>query len=159
MAPAGELAKVKHKLLVFLVAMPVCAYAQAPKIQKWNTVEILCGKLLRSESVLTRGSANSFTEKTKPLKNTIIRLYRRTEGTLCCDDQTPLSELNTGRDGHFEFKKAVPGAYWVVARVEGVDYKIAVTYTPDRRSDAKCSDVLYALKGDHLEIERLIQID
>ena len=159
MAPAGELAKMKHNFLLFLVAIPVCVYAQAPNVEKWNTVEILCGKLIRSESVPTKGSANSFTEKTKPLKNAIISLYLRTEGTACCGDTAPIVELNTSRDGHFEFKKVVAGAYWIVARVEGVDYKIAVTYKPYSKSDAKCSDVLYALKGDHLEIERLIQVD
>lgn len=149
----------KYSFFLFLAAMPVRAQAQAPNIGTWNTVEILCGKLLRSESVPTKGSSNSFTEKTKPLKNTIIRIYRRTEGTVCCEDTVPLAELNTGRDGHFEFRKIVPGAYWIVARIEGADYKIDVTYTPARRSDAKCSDVLYALKGDHLEIERLVQVD
>ena len=133
--------------------------SQTADTRKWNTVEILCGKLIRSEEIPVKGAANSFSEKTKPIKNGTLRLYPLNEETACCEKQQPVAETTTGRDGSFRFKKAVPGAYWIVARVEGKDYKLAITYNPDNKSDAKCQDILYALKKDRLELERVIQVD
>jgi hypothetical protein len=149
----------KCRLLLLLVALPGSLFPQTPKQEKWNTVEILCGKLLRSEEIETKGAVNSTTEKTKPIKNTSLRLYPRSDGRPCCDELQPVAEVNSSRDGRFEFKKATPGTYWIVARVDGTDYKLAITYVPGKKGDAKCSDVLYALKRDHLEIERLILVD
>jgi hypothetical protein len=135
------------------------AASQTGDIRKWNTVEILCGKLIRSEEIPIKGAPNSFSDKSKPIKNSILRLYLRNEETECCEGQQPVAETVSGREGSFQFKKAAPGAYWIVARVEGKDYKLAITYTPDNKSDTKCSDILYALKKGQLQIERLVTVD
>ena len=133
--------------------------SQIADIRKWHTVDLACGKLIRSEEIPLKGAANSSTEKTKPIKNGILRLYLRDEETACCEGQQPVAETVSGRDGNFHFKKTVPGAYWIVARVEGKDYKLAITYAPDSKSDAKCSDIFYALKKDRLQLERVIVVD
>ena len=149
----------KHQLFLLLALLPAGLYPQTPKLQEWNRVEILCGRLLHSEEVPAKGAVSSFSAKTKPIKNTTVRLYHRTDDKLCCDELRAVAQANSTRDGRFEFKNAVPGAYWIVARVEGMDYKIAITYAPDNKAGSKCSDVLYTLKKDHLEIERMIQVD
>jgi hypothetical protein len=132
---------------------------QAPDTRKWNTVETLCGKLIRSEDIPEKGSANTYNEKTKPVKRAILRLYLRNEEMACCERQQPLAETTSGRDGGFQFKKAAPGDYWIVAKVEGKDYNLAITYVTDNKSDVKCPDILYALKKEQLQLERVIQVD
>jgi hypothetical protein len=148
-----------HRFFLLLVFLPTGLYPQTLKPQDWNRVELLCGRLLRAQEVPTKGADNTFTEKTKPIKNTTLRLYHRTEDKPCCVELKAVAQANSTRDGRFEFKNAVPGAYWIVTSIEGTDYKIAVTYAPDNKGGSKCSDVLYSLKKDHLEIERMIQVD
>jgi hypothetical protein len=148
-----------HRFFLLLAFLPTGLYPQTPKPQDWNMVEILCGRLVHAEEIPTKGAVNTFTEKTKPIKNTTLRLYHRTEDNLCCDELRAVAQANSTRDGRFEFKNAVPGAYWIVARVEGMDYKIAIAYAPDNKAGSKCSDVLYTLKKGRLEIERMIQVD
>jgi len=147
-------------LSVFIFSVVLSgAASQTVDIRKWNTVVILCGKLIRSEEIPINGAANSFTEKTTPIKNAILRLYLRNEETACCERQQPVAEVTSSRDGRFEFKKVVPGAYWIVAKVAGNEYKLAITYTSDNKTDAKCSDILYALKKDQLQLERVVLVD
>jgi hypothetical protein len=148
-----------YRFFLLLALLPVGLYSQTPKLQEWNTVEILCGRLLHSDEVHTKGAVSSFAEKTKPIKNTSLRLYRRTEGRPCCEELRAVTQANSTRDGRFEFKNTIPGPHWIVATVKGTDYTIAITYAPDNKAGSKCSDVLYALKKDHLEIWRLIQVD
>jgi hypothetical protein len=119
----------------------------------------LCGKLIRSEEIPIKGARNSFSDKSKPVKSSPLRLYLRNEETACCQVLQPVAETVSGREGSFQFKKAVPGDYWIVARVEGKDYILAITYTLDSMSDTKCSDILYDLKNDQLQLERLILVD
>jgi len=149
----------KHWLLLLLSILPSGLFSQTPNREKWNDVELLCGTLLRSEELPVKGEANTFTEKSKPIKNTFLRLYPRSEGRVCCDGLQPVAEANSGHHGRFAFKNITPGSYWVVAKVEGTDYQLAITYAPDKKTEAKCSDILYALKENHLVIERLIQVD
>jgi hypothetical protein len=132
--------------------------SQVADTRKWNTVEILCGKLVRSEEIPIKGKGNSFADKTTPIKRANIRLYLRAEETACCEGQQPAAETVTGREGSFQFNKAVPGDYWIVANIEGKDYRLAISYAPDNKSDAKCSDLLYALKKDQLQLERVITV-
>lgn len=126
---------------------------------KWNTVEVLCGKLIRSEEIPIKGSPNSFNERSKPIKNGILRLYLRNEETSCCEGQQPIAETVSGREGGFQFKKAAPHAYWIVAMVESKEYKLAITYAPESKSGANCSDVLYAVKKDQLQLQRVVVVD
>jgi hypothetical protein len=65
----------------------------------------------------------------------------------------------SGRDGGFQFKEAVPGAYWVVANIEGKDHKLAINYKSDKKSDAKCSEILYELTKDELHLARIVTVD
>jgi hypothetical protein len=127
--------------------------------RKWNRVEVLCGMLIHSEDIPEKGAANTFTEKTKPIKRAIVRLYLRTEDAACCDKQQPAAEIATSRDGRFEFKGMVPGPYWFVAKIDSKDYKLAITYSPDKKADMDCSHTLYALKKDQIQLEKVIVVD
>jgi hypothetical protein len=145
---------------VFMVSLLLNGGAsQPPDTRKWNTVEVLCGVLIRSENVPEKGAANTYNEKTKLIERAILRLYLQTEDPACCEKQQPAAEVTSGRDGRFEFKRVVPGSYWIVAKVDGKDYKLAITYAPDKKSDKNCSNTLYALKKDQLELERVIVVD
>ena len=145
---------------VFLSCMVVNGIlAQGPDTKKWNTVELTCGKLVHSKENPAKGPANSCNEGSPPIKRAHVRLYPRREGIECCDSLRPVAETTSSRDGSFKFEKVVPDAYWFVANVEGKDYKLAINYATGDKRDANCADILYELKGNELQIPRVIQVD
>jgi hypothetical protein len=148
----------RASLFIFSLLLNGGAF-QAADTRKGNTVEVLCGKLVRSEDIPEKGSANVYNEKTKPIKRATLRLYVGNKGMACCEGQQLLAETASRRDGSFQFKQAAPGDYWLVVRVEGKDYNLAINYVPNNKSDVKCPDILYALKKERLQLERLIQVD
>jgi hypothetical protein len=125
--------------------------AQIPDTKKWNTVELMCGKLVHSNEKSAKGGA--------PIKGARVRLYLRNEGIECCDSLRPVAETTSSRDGSFKFEKVVPEAYWFVADVEGKDYKLAINYATGNKRDTNCSDILYELKKNELQILRMILVE
>jgi len=133
--------------------------AQSPDTKKWNTVELTCGKLVHSKEKPAKSAASSFNEDSAPIKRARVRLYLRKEGIECCDSLQLVAETTSSRDGSFKFEKIVPDAYWFVANIKGKDYKLAISYATGNKRDANCSDILYELKENELQILRVIQVD
>ena len=124
--------------IVFAIAtVLVCSsgvLARAP--QSITKVDRLCGYLV-SETQSGRDSVS---------KEKII-LYRRESTIDCCNVQNQLAEVQTKRDGKFEFKHVPAGAYWIVAVVENRQYRMAIDFAPHR--DAQdCTWNLYTIERD-----------
>jgi len=126
-----------------------------PKVEKWNTIDRLCGSLLHVDH---RDRANSVMEDhTKPLKDAVLRLYDR--DSACCANANVLASATTGRGGKFEFKDLKVGPYWLVTVVGGQEYKMRIQL-PDKSSNSQCSEQLFELddSGD-FQMKKVITVD
>ena len=126
---------------------------------KWNTVELLCGKLIQVTEVPVKDTSNSFTEKQKPIKNANLRLYQLDKNAPCCTSESLTAETISRKDGSFDFKNIVLGPYWIVIHAGGTDYKLALSYAPNNKNGDKCPDQLYEIKNGELQLSRIIQVD
>jgi hypothetical protein len=128
-----------------------------PKVEKWNTIDRLCGSLLHVDH---RDRANSVIEDhTKPLKDAVLRLYDR--DSACCANANVLASATTGRGGKFEFKDLKVGPYWLVTVVRGQEYKMPLRIQlPDKSSNSQCSEQLFELddSGD-FQMKKIITVD
>jgi hypothetical protein len=128
-----------------------------PKVEKWNTIDRLCGSLLHVDH---RERANSVIEDhSKPLIDAVLRLYAR--DSACCANANVLASATTGRGGKFEFKDLKVGTYWLVTVVGGQEYKMPLRIQlPDKSSNSQCSEQLFELddSGD-FQMKKLITVD
>jgi hypothetical protein len=113
---------------------------QAQAEQRPILVERMCGKLIRYRQVPIKGTTNTFDVKTKALPRVDLNLYRGNGNAKCCESLSVVAKTKTGRRGSFEFKNVVDDIYWLVASVDGRDYKMLIRYQPKKNSDEKCSE-------------------
>jgi hypothetical protein len=135
------------------------SYFQTADLEKWNTVSLVCGRLIQVRQIPMKGASNSFTEKEKPVKDANVRLYRRDKDIPCCSAESLAAEAVSGKDGSFDFKKITPGTYWLVERVAGTDYKLAITYKPDKENGTKCGQLTYELKKGEIQLTKMVYVD
>jgi len=129
---------------LFLLAILLSAVSQQTgNSEQEYAVERLCGKLERAWLVPIKGSANSFEQKTKSLKNIPLRLYGRGENISCCEGLPIVTKTETGNRGQFKLKGVAPGLYWFIAVAEGQEYKLRIRYEPAKGSDTLCSDLFF----------------
>jgi hypothetical protein len=144
---------------VYLVLMSLLLFGpQSDKkadLERQNTVEVTCGKLIQVEPVLFNGVpvGNQF-ERT-PIKRAKLRLYYRDKRTHCCKKQSLAAEAVTGKDGSFDFKSVAPGSYWLVGRRDGAHYSLAINYDPKVGSGDKCSEISYELRNGELALAKM----
>jgi hypothetical protein len=117
-------------------------------------VDEICGKLVAIENAPVKGTANSVKEEIKPFEHARVSLFSPTASADCCALMTPVAEVTTGRDGSFQFKKSVPGDYWVVATLGGREYKLLIRFQPGKKGSADCSKYLYALENGKFQFRR-----
>jgi hypothetical protein len=134
-------------------------FMQSPDNKNWNTVELARGRLVRAKDSPANGKASAYNEKERSVKRASVRLYLRTEGAPCCDGQQSVAETTSGPDGSFKFEKVSPNAYWFLANIEGREYKLAISYATGNKRDTNCSEILYELRDNELQILRVIQVD
>jgi hypothetical protein len=128
-------------LLILTMALFWCdTPVQAQTEQQPISVERMCGKLFRYRQVPVKGTTNTFDVKTEALTKVDLNLYRVNKSTKCCESLSVVAKTKTGRWGSFAFKNVVDDIYWLVARVDGKDYKMLIRYQSKRDSDEKCSD-------------------
>ncbi len=125
------------RIVLAIGTVLVCSWgilARAP--QAITKVDRLCGYLV-SETQTGRDS----------LPKEKIILYRRESTSDCCNVQDRLAEVQTKRDGKFEFRHIPTGAYWIVAVVESREYRMAIDFAPTK--DAQdCNWNLYTIERD-----------
>lgn len=113
-----------------------CAYGVfARETQSITKIDRLCGYLV-SETQTGRYSIS---------KEKMI-LYRREPAIDCCKAQNQVREVQTQRDGRFEFKRVPAGAYWMVAVVNNREFKMLIDFAPTKDSQ-DCSWNLYTIDG------------
>jgi hypothetical protein len=124
-------------------------------LERQNTVEVTCGKLIQVEPVLFNGVPVGGQFERTPIKNTRIRLYYRDKRTHCCKKQSLAAETVTGKDGSFNFTSVAPGSYWLVGRRDGAHYSLAINYDPNAGTDDKCSEISYELRDGELRLAKM----
>jgi hypothetical protein len=145
----------RYRLLLLLVALPSSLYSQTSKLEKWNTVDRMCGRIILVEITITPSSSYR-TER--PGRKAEVLLYRRKGNKKCCAPEELISETPAESGGGFEFKDAGPGQYWVVVAIDKKKYKLAVTLAAsDRKVDVDCSDLIYeVVKDGDMQLKKAI---
>jgi hypothetical protein len=118
------------------------------------SVDEICGKLVSIDNAPEKGTGNSVKEEVKPFEHVRVSLFSPTANADCCVLMTPVAEVTTSRDGGFQFKKSVPGDYWLVATLSGKEYKILIRYQPGKKGSADCSKYLYVLENGKFQFRR-----
>jgi len=151
----------KWPIILVLALLGGGSRPQADDSEKWNTVERMCGKLEWLEEIPVKGTTDTFNEKRMPVKKAEVRLYRRENDSPCCGATLFVTNAVTNRAGEFEFKKAVPGRYWIVAIVDGKEYSHAIKFAPESKDkvEVSCSDLLYDVHKGELQLGRVIHCD
>jgi len=145
---------VKWQLLVTLLVFGFSFTSSAADTAEPVAVDEICGKLVSIRNATEKGTANSAKEGVKPFEHAHVSLFSPTTSADCCALMTPVAEVTTSRDGSFQFKKSVPGDYWLVATLGGREYKLLIRYQPGKKGSADCSKYLYALENGKLQFRR-----
>jgi hypothetical protein len=151
---------VKWKLLFVVLLFGFLSASHAADSAEPVAVDEICGRLV-SVDPPGKGAGNSVKEAVKPFEHTRVRLFPPTAGADCCALMTPVAEVTTSRDGSFQFKKSVPGDYWLVATLGGIEYKLLIRYQPGKKGSADCSRYLYVLENGKFQFQRadsLVQV-
>jgi hypothetical protein len=94
---------------------------------RWSTIDPFCGQLVSAEP------------REFPIKTATVRLYRAKAKHLpCCDQAEPLGTMHVDSKGNFDFRKASPGQYWLVATWEKAEVPVALWY--DGKYQYACSE-------------------
>lgn len=120
-------------LALCMFASALCAQEKKP----WQ-IDRLCGKLEHVQQIPDRKNANNFSEKRKTLRDIPVSLYERSENELCCSSLGATETVRTGKRGGFHFKTAKAGNYWLSANWNGKEYKLAISFKPDKKSTTMC---------------------
>ena len=118
------------------IVVVFCSYgALAHEGQSITKVDRLCGYLV-SETQTGRYSISQ--EK--------MILFRRDSTIDCCKAENQVRQVQTKKDGRFEFERVPAGAYWIVAVVNNREFKMPIVFAPTK--DAQdCSWNLYTIDG------------
>jgi hypothetical protein len=144
-------------LSVFGMRSPMSGQVQSR--QPYNVGRI-CGKLVHTEQVPVKNTNNTFEYKRQTLSRITVRVFRAKENEDCCDFQSMIGEAQTGRWGGFRFKKLDFGLFWLVAHVEGRDYKILLQNDRKRETSDECSDTDYSIEDSGaLSVGRTVTVN
>jgi hypothetical protein len=145
---------VKWRLLFVLLACGFSFRSRPTDITEPVAVDEICGKLVSIENAPGKRTENSVKEEVKPFEHARVSLFSPTANADCCALMTPVAEVTTSRDGSFQFKKSVPGDYWLVAILGGKEYKLLIRYQPGKKGSVDCSKYLYALENGKFQFRR-----
>jgi hypothetical protein len=133
----------KATFLLMLSVLSICARAGSDVAQRPAPFARVCGKVVRVEKVPIKNLENSFEERVKALPHVAMRLFSSSGANECCTTLAIAAETKTGRWGDFKFTKISAGTYWLVAHVEGREYKSLIRYEPNKDPHEKCSDAQF----------------
>lgn len=146
---------------LFLALLGISSPPQKVDLEKWNTVDRMCGKLEHVEKIRARGGTEAVKEKSEPIKKADIRLYQREKGSACCDAALPVAKTTSSKRGEFSFSAVIPDSYWLVVRVGGQDFALALSYAPNGKNklEASCTELLYEVGNGELQLKRIVTVD
>jgi hypothetical protein len=142
-------------LMVFVAAIAIPQ--QAVDLDRSNSLDLLCGKLVRSEPRPIKGKFYRETMQQTSLSNVELRLYTRRDDSFCCQNLSPVAKVMSGDGGQFEFKNMSAGAYWLAALFDGRVYKMLIRYQLNKTPTDRCADLLYEITDSgSFELGRII---
>ncbi len=141
----------RQRLLLLSLALAIALPVLPAGTVAVATVERMCGKLATGKEMPRSDDATFVPHST-------VRLYSRTAGEDCCPSSPPSAEAITNRSGSFRFKKMKPGDYWLVAKIDGAEYRLPIRYQPDRKTEADCSSYWYVLRAGELHFENYVTV-
>lgn len=144
-------------LFGLLCVFPICL-GHATEPQEVRTGAKLCGKLVSIKYIPDKGTINSSRQVVTPFRSVAISLFAQSAGRECCVSLSAVAEALTDPDGDFKFKEQIPGNYWVVATLEGAEYKQPIHLQSHAKSGASCSEMLYALENGKFHFARSITV-
>jgi hypothetical protein len=124
--------------LAALAAILIVQTLNAQVKKPWS-VDRICGRVVYLQRIPVRKQPNTYSDKRKDLKGIPLELYEAPEGARCCDALKSVDSIISGKGGQFEFKPAKAGHYWLTAKWNGSDYKVAVEFEPQKKSSTVCS--------------------
>ena len=126
-----------NRIMLAVGVIVFCSYVVLARVaQSITKVDRLCGYLV-SETQAGRYSISR--EK--------MILYRREPAIDCCKAQNQVQEVQTRKDGRFEFRHVPAGVYWIVAVVNNREFKMPIDFAPTKDSQ-DCSWNLYTIEGN-----------
>ncbi len=128
------------------------------KIEKWNIVERVCGKVEYGAIKKTKGGV--LEEHYKELRGVPLRLYKREAGVSCCDHEALVFQTESRRGGKFA-SNIKDGRYWLVAGWNGKEYRMPLTQDSKLASkDSPCEVYSFAIEEDgRFQLLKTIQVD
>ena len=120
-------------VLALMAALYTCCGIVAQKQPPITKVDRLCGYLVNEKQ-----------SRRESIPSAKMALYGRPQNIDCCTVVDEIALLPTKKDGGFEFKRISEGAYWIVAVVEGREYKMAIDSVPSQEAQG-CSWNLYTI--------------
>jgi hypothetical protein len=107
---------------------------------QWDKFDRLRGRLEYRFAVPEGKHPKYSVEHSKALSKVSMESFERTEGATCCAGLSPVESVVTKRDGKFEFIKAKPGKYFLVAHWKGNSPLRAITVTGEKTPPRVCSE-------------------
>jgi hypothetical protein len=122
-----------------VLAMPLITPAgHAQEKKPWN-VDRICGRVEHVRRIPIKKQPDNYTEKRKGLRGVPLELYESNEGSSCGEHLKSVGAMISGKAGQFDFKPEQAGHYWLTAKWNGRDYKVAVVFVPQEKSSTICS--------------------
>ena len=122
----------------FLTAILIAQGLNAQEKKPW-TVDRICGRVEYLQRVPIRKQPNIYSDKRMDLRGIPLELYESPEGAPCCEALKNVGSTISGKVGQFEFEAEKAGHYWLTAKWNGKDYKVAVEFEPQKKSSTVCS--------------------
>jgi hypothetical protein len=132
-------------LLVLAAASMTLAAPVQPQFDEEELVAKLCGRLEQVDSVPDKVLPGRYSEKSHPLKDAKLVAYERHSNSECCAGAPVAAEIRSDKSGNFEFKGLPNGFYWLVARVELQDYRMAIRIGQLKDKQPVCSQMSFVI--------------
>ena len=120
-----------------LAAILIAQALHAQERKPWN-VDRVCGRIQYVRRIPIKKQPDNFSEKRKDLRGIPLELYESDGGPPCRESLRSVGTTISGKAGQFEFKPEKAGHYWLTAKWNGRDYKVAVVFEPQKKSSTIC---------------------
>jgi hypothetical protein len=126
------------KLAVPFLAILIVQGLHGQEKKPWN-VDRIWGRVEYVQRIPIRKQPDNYSEKRKAIRGVPLELYESRNENTCCDGSKRVDTATSGKNGEFEFKNEKAGHYWLTAKWNGRDYKVAVAFEPQKKSSTICS--------------------
>jgi hypothetical protein len=137
---------VRRPFLILGMIM-VVQMLHAQEKNPWR-VDRICGRAEYLKRIPERKRPNNYSDKRRSLSGVSLELYEAADNSPCCSEVKNVGSTTSGRGGQFEFNPDRPGRYWLMAKWNGKDYKVAIDFEPKKKSTTVCSEQGIQIEDD-----------